>query len=130
MVRRYEVQMNTLCQGWNNVWSENSGDSDERPLNFASRKAAQDEIDKYLRDMKEAASLGHISDYESPEDFRILEIKVETKMKIATAADALALTDVANEVAAATTPSTKQLSCDNELLEPGSCEVCSSDIKL
>ena len=24
----------------------------------------------------------------------------------------------------------KQLSCDNELLEPGSCEVCSSDIKL
>lgn len=85
MARRYEVQMNTLCQGWTNVWSENSGDSDERPLTFASRKAAQDEIDKYLRDMEEAVSLGHISDYESPEDFRILEIKMENKMK----ADAL-----------------------------------------
>ena len=31
-------------------------------------------------------------------------------------------------VAAAREPA-KQLSCDNELLEPGSCEVCSSDIR-
>lgn len=70
MRKRYEVQMNTLCDGWTNVWSE-----DDKPMTFGSRKAAQAEIDEFLSDVADAVRRGDMSDSYDPDDFRIVELE-------------------------------------------------------
>ena len=55
---------------WENVWTDHK----ERPLEFLSRKAAQEEIDDLILDTSVAFEKGYMSAPYSRDDYRIVEI--------------------------------------------------------
>lgn len=59
----YEVQTLTICDGWDNCWTE-----DDEPMTFPSEEAAQAAIDEFFDDLKTA---GMADDY-SRDDYRIM----------------------------------------------------------
>lgn len=63
---RWEVQTDTLCDGWVNTWSV-----DERPLTFDSRKEAAAELKVFLADTQEAAAAGYMDEPYRADEFRI-----------------------------------------------------------
>lgn len=60
----YEVQTETFCDGWVNCWTE-----DEEPLTFPSAEKAQEAIDEFFDDLKDA---GMADDYDR-DDYRVME---------------------------------------------------------
>ena len=66
----YEVQTYTLCDGWINTWSDSL---DDTLVTFATREAAQAELDEYLSEAAYAVKAGYLEDF-NPEDYRIVEV--------------------------------------------------------
>lgn len=71
---RFEVQTNTICNGWVNCWTETDEDGNDTPLRFTSRESAQQELDDFFADIKQAVKNCNIEDEYSLEDYRIVEI--------------------------------------------------------
>jgi hypothetical protein len=63
-VIRFEVQTETIIDGWINTWHE-----DDEPQTFSTRKEAEDAIDEFFDDLKDA---GMADDY-TREDYRVME---------------------------------------------------------
>lgn len=62
MAKEYEVQTSTIIDGWVNTWTEN-----DEPLTFPSTEKAQEAIDEFFDDVKEAGLEGY-----EREDYRIV----------------------------------------------------------
>lgn len=69
----YEIQTYTLCDGWVNTWNIVDTEGHEWPVTFRTRKEAEDELEGYLEELREAVEWGELEDY-SPEDHRVAYI--------------------------------------------------------
>jgi len=65
----YEVQTR-VYNSWENVWTDSL---DDTIVIFASREAAQADLNDFLRELAYAVKAGHLDDY-NPEDYRIVEV--------------------------------------------------------
>ena len=65
----WEVQENNFCGGWTNNWSDHV-----KPLTFVSEQAAQEELDSYIEDVKDAVDNGDMACEVDPDNFRIVQI--------------------------------------------------------
>ena len=65
----YEVQTQTICQGWINCWTDN-----ENPTTFATREQAQSELDAFLSTVLEAVVNGYMEDDTNRDDYRIVPV--------------------------------------------------------
>ncbi len=65
----YEIQHDTICQGWVNCWSV-----DDQPETFATYKAAKDALKEFFQERQESFEAGDIVEPEDPEQWRIAEI--------------------------------------------------------
>jgi len=75
-MNRYEVQQNTICDGWVNTWHEWDDGNNEIPMRFDTYEEAEVELMEYLNDYRKAYECGDIESPENPEDFRIVEVNV------------------------------------------------------
>ena len=66
----YEVQTR-VYNSWENVWTDSL---DDTIVIFASREAAQADLNDFLRELAYAVKAGHLDDY-SPDDYRIVEVQ-------------------------------------------------------
>jgi hypothetical protein len=66
----YEVQTLMYPNQWENVWTDSL---DDTLVTFATREAAQAELDDFLSELAYAVKAGHLDDY-NPEDYRIEEV--------------------------------------------------------
>lgn len=64
---KYEVQEYTLCDGWVNNWSDESG-----PTQFNSEYEARACLDEFFNDEAEAVAQGYIEDMPDADQFRIV----------------------------------------------------------
>jgi len=69
---KFEVQENTICDGWVNTWHEYDDDNNEIPMTFDTFEEALVELDEFLYDMTKAYNMGDISILEDRENFRIV----------------------------------------------------------
>jgi hypothetical protein len=65
----YEVQTR-MYNSWENVWTDSL---DDTIVIFATREAAQADLNDFLRELAYAVKAGHLDDY-NPEDYRIVEV--------------------------------------------------------
>jgi len=65
----YEVQHNTLADGWINTWLYDEGGGLE-PETFATKEAAEAALDEYLQDLEEECDAGNIEPY-GRDEFRV-----------------------------------------------------------
>jgi len=75
-MKRFEVQENTICDGWVNTWHEFDDDNNEIPMRFDSYEEAMDELEGNIYDMQKAWNMGDIESPEGRENFRIVEVEV------------------------------------------------------
>lgn len=68
----YEVQTLTASEGWLNTWSIIEENDETVPQTFSTRKAAQQEIDEHISDIKEAIESGDLD--VMLDEFRIVQI--------------------------------------------------------
>jgi hypothetical protein len=66
----YEVQQNTITDGWINNWFYDAGDGVMRPETFATPQEAQAALDEHLTDLEEEFSLPYVNRY-LHDEFRI-----------------------------------------------------------
>jgi hypothetical protein len=66
----YEIQHNTLTDGWINNWLYDEGDGVLRLETFASPQEAEAALDEHLRDLLEEFYAGNIKHYDH-EAYRI-----------------------------------------------------------
>jgi hypothetical protein len=71
---KFEVQENTICDGWTNTWHEWDDDNNEIPLVFDSYGEAMEELQGNIYDMHKAFNMGDISIKEDIANFRIVEV--------------------------------------------------------
>jgi len=71
---KYEVQENTICDGWVNTWHEYDDDNNQTPLMFDSYGEAFEELQGNIYDMHKAWNMGDISIKEDIANFRIVEV--------------------------------------------------------
>lgn len=69
----FEVQHDTVADGWINTWSDEKG----RLARFRSRATAQKELTTYLENLHEDVSAGRIAPY-LDDEFRVARIEVGT----------------------------------------------------
>lgn len=74
-MKRFEVQENTICDGWVNTWHEWDDDNNEIPMTFDSFADALLELDSFLYDMDKAYNMGDISIKEDRFNFKIVEVR-------------------------------------------------------
>lgn len=72
----YEVLQYVFGEGWQNCWQISHGNGDWRPQTFKTRKAAQAEIDEFLKDIEQEIVRGERDPDEgySEEDFEIAKV--------------------------------------------------------
>ncbi len=75
MTKRYEVQQDTMCDGWTNTWTEYDDDNNAQPMTFDSFEEALEELDEHLNDCAQEFKRGNISEPYLREEFRIVEVK-------------------------------------------------------
>jgi hypothetical protein len=75
MIKRYEVQEATICDGWTNTWHEWDDDNNEIPMTFDSFKEALEQLDEHLYDMEKAYNMGDIDSPDDRKNFRIVEVE-------------------------------------------------------
>jgi hypothetical protein len=66
----YEVQTRMYPNQWENVWTDSL---DDTLVTFATREAAQAELNEYLSEAAYAVKAGYLEDF-NPEDYRIVEV--------------------------------------------------------
>ena len=64
----WEIQCNTVCDGWVNVSTDERG----QPERFLTKKAAEAELMSHLHAMRDAVACGDMQDYD-PVDWRVHE---------------------------------------------------------
>lgn len=71
----WEVQQQTLCQGWVNTWSEEV-DGESRPLRYDSKVEAETDLFAFIIeiDLEIAAGERDPDNGYDPEDFRVIEV--------------------------------------------------------
>lgn len=74
-MKAYEVQQLTVCDGWVNNWTITEDDGEEIKSQFATYEEAEEELQAFLDDVRDAVARGHIEDEEDPENFRIVEVE-------------------------------------------------------
>lgn len=67
---KYAVQLNTICDGWINVWTDN----DQEPVLFDTHQEAEQELRDYLDSAQAAFENGDIDTPYPFEDYRIVEV--------------------------------------------------------
>ena len=72
---RYEVQQDTICDGWTNTWHEYDDDNNEQPTTFDSIDEAVAELDEHLNECLKEFRRGNISAPYNRSEFRIVEIE-------------------------------------------------------
>lgn len=65
----FEIQHQTLAEGWVNTWSDENG----TPIRFTTRRAANNSLHIYLRELKLDEAVGVIGRYDESE-FRVARI--------------------------------------------------------
>ena len=70
----YEVQENTLCDGWINTWTTYDDDDNEVPSTFKSKQSAEAELEDFFYQCQEAVDDGNMEDVPDREDFRIVKV--------------------------------------------------------
>jgi len=73
---KYEVQENTICDGWTNTWHEYDDDNNEIPMRFDSFEEALLELDNHIDDYEKAFKMGDIERPEDRDNFRIVEVSM------------------------------------------------------
>ena len=63
----FEVQTETLCDGWVNCWA-----IDDKPQTFATLQEAMDAIKDHIIDQINAVEGGDMEDSQDPAEFRIV----------------------------------------------------------
>jgi len=71
---KFEVQTDTICDGWVNTWHEYDDDNEEIPMTFDSFKEALDELDAFLYDMEKAFNMGDIEIPYNRNEYRIVKV--------------------------------------------------------
>lgn len=71
---KFEIQEYTICDGWINNWSHMDEDGSVHKTYFTSAKVAQDELECFLYDMREAVADGNMEDAPDASEFRIVEV--------------------------------------------------------
>ena len=74
MSTQYEVQQDTICDGWTNTWHEYDDDNNEVPMTFDSIDEAVEELDEHLNDCLKEFRRGNIDAPYSRSEFRIVEV--------------------------------------------------------
>lgn len=74
MNKRYEVQQDTICDGWTNTWTEYDDDNNEQPMTFDSFEEALDELNEHLHDCDKEFKRGNIDSPYERDEFRIVEV--------------------------------------------------------
>jgi len=69
--KKYEVQTNTVCNGWINCWHDN-----DEYLYFDTKEEAQAEIDDFIETMEIGVAEGYLSIAYTPDDYRIVEVEI------------------------------------------------------
>lgn len=69
MSKKYEVQTNTICNGWVNCWHE-----DGELLYFNSEMDAKNAIYDFVEEQKMGVIAGYLSDANDIEDYRVVEV--------------------------------------------------------
>ena len=74
---KYEVQHNTVCDGWINCWTVSQGDGPAVPQTFDTEKEAQTELDGFFEDIAYEIAEGTREPDEGydREDFRIVPVE-------------------------------------------------------
>jgi len=68
---RFAVETYTLCQGFINCWT-----IDDQPQTFATREAAQAELDEFLAEIEAEIAAGERAEDDGycPDAFRIMQV--------------------------------------------------------
>lgn len=74
MNKRYEIQQDTICDGWTNTWHEYDDDNNEIPMTFDTFTDAVLELDEHLNDCQKEYERGNISEPYNRDEFRIVEV--------------------------------------------------------
>lgn len=74
MITKYIVEHQTLCDGWTNTWT-----IDDEPEVFDTYQDAENALDSFLSEEKKAFKRGEIDNMYEADEFRITEIKEDTK---------------------------------------------------
>lgn len=70
---RYEVQTETLCDGWVNCWMTYDEHNNMIPTIYDTREEAEAELAEYIEEMNFAVECGDVIDFD-PETLRIAEV--------------------------------------------------------
>ena len=71
MSKKFEVQTNSICDGWVNCWHD-----DEEYLYFDTKEEAQAEIDDFIETMEIGVAEGYLASANTSEDYRIVEVEI------------------------------------------------------
>lgn len=66
----YEIQLNTVADGWINTWSYDNGDGIMQPETFATREEAEAALAEFFQELDDQVSVGQIASYDRDE-FRV-----------------------------------------------------------
>ena len=69
----YEIQHNTLTDGWINTWLYAEADGVMRPETFATADEAQAALEEYFQDLEEEVRAGQSGPY-SRDEFRVRHV--------------------------------------------------------
>jgi hypothetical protein len=69
MQTKYEVQHETLCQGWINTWTV-----DDEPEIFDTYQDAENTLKDFLKEERKAFKRGEIDSMYHRDEFRIVEV--------------------------------------------------------
>jgi len=72
---RYEIQTNTLCDGWVNTWTEEKQNGESVPETFATTQDAQEALEEFLESVKEAVEYGDMEEEYDIADYRIVPVE-------------------------------------------------------
>ena len=73
MSKRFEVQ-HAVGNGWQNTMVEEDADGTRRPIVYPSREEAQEELDDFLEEQRQAVARGDMNMAYEPSEFRIVEL--------------------------------------------------------
>ena len=72
----FEIQQNTICDGWVNTWHYTDEYNQDHPMTFKNKESAEFELAWFLTNMIEEYEAGNLSDYPEVSQFRIAEVKL------------------------------------------------------
>ena len=71
---KFEVQHNTICDGWVNCWTTYDDNGDGVPTTYNTYEEALSDLQDYIADTEDAAKVGDLAEPYYIDDFRIVEL--------------------------------------------------------